>query len=119
LVFDAVVVFAQAGQVSDRGGSAAGEWDDVVGFAPVGVPGAAGEAAVAVAGLDESAHGRVGQVGRCGGLDQHAGGFVEQDPGDAGVEAAASAAAVSSLRLAATGPMASAGPKQSAANSLT
>jgi hypothetical protein len=32
---------------------------------------------------------------------------------------AASAAAVSTLRLAATGPMASAGPKQSAANSLT
>ncbi|HEY8618981.1 MAG TPA: AAA family ATPase, partial [Dermatophilaceae bacterium] len=85
-VFDPVVVFAEADQVPDRGGSAAGVGGDVVGFAPVGASGAAGEAAVAVALSDESAHRPVGQVGVDAGLDHHAGAFLEQDPGDAGVE---------------------------------
>gem|GEM_PF-6861300 len=56
VVFDPVVVFAEADQVPDRGRSAAGVGDDVVGFAALGVAGAAGEAAVAVAFADEPAH---------------------------------------------------------------
>jgi len=41
---------------------------------------------VAVTVLDEPADGLVGQVLLGAGLDHHAGAFVEQDPGDAGVE---------------------------------
>src|SRR5450759_645529 len=88
VVFDAVVVFAQGGEVPDGGGSAAGVRDDVVGFAPFGVAPAAGESAGAVALLDEPAHRRVGEVFLDAGLDDHPGAFVEQDPGDAGVELA-------------------------------
>src|SRR5665647_3845264 len=79
VVFDPVVVFAQADQVPDRGGSASGERDDVVGLAPFGTSGAAGEPAVAVALSDEPAHGPVGQVLVDAGLDHDAGVFVEQD----------------------------------------
>ena len=60
VVFDPVVVFTQGDEVPDRGGSAAGVGDDVVWFAAFGASGAAGEAAVAVALVDEGAHGRVG-----------------------------------------------------------
>ena len=87
VVFDAVVVFAQADQVPDRGRSPLGERDDVVGFASGGAPGAAGEAAVPVAVLHEAAHRGAGPVGVGAGLDQDPGVFVEQDPGDLGVEA--------------------------------
>src|SRR6185436_18022079 len=76
LVFDPVVVFAQADQVPDRGRSAAGVGGDVVGLAASGGPGAAGEAAVAVAFLDEPAHRPVGPVFLDPGLDEHPGAFV-------------------------------------------